>query len=141
MRTTQPLLVPHSQDLRPNDERLMTIRLLLRVHVLFKNHSTFLATTIPTIREYRLLIATYMNVEAAAEGMHRSQKLSQRLARKVVHFVGQYYFKYESPVGRLDAQKEKEKFTDEGLRNFHGIPNFPTGNTHAYLVPFVKSSY
>lgn len=73
---------------------------------------------------YRILIATYVNIEAATEGDTTKEETIAKACDDGGDFVGQFYYQHESLVGRLESQKEKEKLTDTGLRTSMGFQTF-----------------
>lgn len=73
---------------------------------------------------YRILIATYVNVAAAAEGDSSRAEAISKACNTGGAFVGEYYYKHESVVQKLQSRKENEKLTDEGLRTSMGFQTF-----------------
>lgn len=73
---------------------------------------------------YRILIATYVNFEAAAEGLEEKENAISKACECGGDFVGQFYYQFESITSKLESQKEKEKLTDVGLRTSMGFQTF-----------------
>jgi monoamine oxidase len=73
---------------------------------------------------YRILIATYINAAAAADGDDSRAQAISMACNAGGAFVGEYYYKHESIVQKLQSRKENEKLTDEGLRTSMGFQTF-----------------
>lgn len=73
---------------------------------------------------YRILVATYVNHQAAAEGTKGKEEAISKACEGGGDFVGQFYYQFESITSKLESKKEKEKFTDVGLRTSMGFQTF-----------------
>lgn len=73
---------------------------------------------------YRILIATYVNEEAAADFNEEKKKAILKACNNGGDFVGSFYYQYENLVNRLNCRKEVEKPTDSGFRMSMGFEQF-----------------
>lgn len=84
----------------------------------------YMPSTKDTDPGYRILIATYINAAAAAEGDCSRGEAISKACKDGGAFVGEYYYKHESLVQRLQSRKENQKLTDEGVRTSMGFQTF-----------------
>ena len=72
---------------------------------------------------YRLLLATYANVEAASEDDTEKAQRIEQACQSGGAFVGGYYYQYEIMGNALETSK-LSKPTDEGMRTSLGFETF-----------------